>query len=101
MPRPRSEPRPLKWVTPEEAFEPQIKVQARKSISGYVGPPKNRVKWDIPAWWVGYIDAPHAREFQVKGYVTILEGTVEPVSEQEAAEMLAQVHVIGLGGNNG
>ena len=91
---------PVRFVPIERVFQPQIKVRALKDISGWANR-ERRVKWSIGAGRIGCLDADKAREFQTKGYVKIVEGSVEPVSEDEAAEMLAQVTTIGLGGTGG
>jgi len=94
MPR-RKELKPVTFVAVERAFKPQIKVRATRDLSGWVNRDR-RVKWSIPTGRIGMLDEDRAREFQVKGYVEILDGTVKPVSEDEAAEMLSTVTMIGL-----
>jgi len=91
---------PVRFVPVERVFQPQVKVRALKDISGWANR-ERRVKWSIGAGRIGCLDADKAREFATKGYVQIVEGKVEPVSEDEAEEMLAQVTTIGLGGNGG
>lgn len=94
--------RPVTFVPIEQAFKPQVKVQAVRDLSGWVGGDKrNRVKWEIGKGRIGCIDADKAREFAAKGFVRILEGKVEPVSEDELAELLSQVTIIGPGASNG
>lgn len=88
--------RPITFAPIRKAFKPQVKVQALKDLNGWANR-ERRVKWHISKGSVGCIDADKAREFQVKGYVRIIEGEVEPVSEDEAAEMLATVKTITLG----
>ncbi len=91
---------PIEFVTVERAFSPQVKVRATRDVSGWVDR-RRRVKWHLGAGRMGYLDAEKAREFQVKGYVEILKGAVEPVSEDEAAEFLSTVTTLNLGAPNG
>ena len=90
--------RPITFVTVEQVFQPQVRVRALKSVSGWVDRRK-RIKWDIPAGSVGCFDEDKAREFAIKGYVEILDGAVKPVSEDEAAEVLSTVTNVSLGLN--
>jgi hypothetical protein len=93
--------KPVKFVTVERAFKPMVKVRATRDVSGWVDRGKKtgrRVKWSMSMGQVGYMDVAHAREYQIKGYVEILEGgeQIKPVSADEAAEFLSTVTVIGL-----
>jgi len=90
----------VRFVPVERAFKPQVKVRATRDLSGWANEDR-RIKWHIGAGKIGCMDADAAREFQVKGFVEIIEGDVKPVSEDEAAEFLSQVTVIGLGGSSG
>lgn len=102
MRRRRRELEPIRFVPVERVFKPQVKVRATRDLSGWVDRGKKsgkRVKWAIPAGRIGCMDEDHAREYAVKGYVEILDGTIKPVSEGEAAEMLASVTTISLGAN--
>ncbi len=97
MARPRRrEVKPITFVAVERAFSPQVKVRATRDINGWADR-ERRVKWHIGSGRIGCLDADVAREFQVKGYVAILDGEVEPVSEDEAAEILSTVTVISAG----
>jgi hypothetical protein len=80
-----------------KVFKPQVKVRAKLDLSGWADRDR-RVRWTIPTGRIGCIDADKAREFQVKGYVDILDGTVKPVSEDEAIEFLREVTTIQVGG---
>ena len=91
---------PVKFVTVEEAFEPMIRVRALLDISGWVNRERG-IKWSISKNEIGMLSQDAAREFSIKGYVEILDGTVKPVSEDEAAEMLSTVTTVSLGGSNG
>ncbi len=90
---------PITFVPIERAFKPQVKVRATRDISGWASRDR-RVKWEIPSGRVGCIDEDVAREFQIKGYVEILDGSVRPASEDEIAEVLSTVTTISLGGEN-
>lgn len=92
--------KPVRFVPVERAFKPQVKVRALMDLNGWVNR-RERIKWEIGAGSIGCIDADKAREFQVKGYVQILDGQVEPVSEMEAEEILAQKTTVTLGVPNG
>lgn len=87
---------PITFVPVAKAFEAQVRVQAVRDLSGWASR-ERRVKWHIGRNQVGYLNAEKAREFQVKGYVRILEGDVQPVSEDEAAEILSTSTTISLG----
>jgi hypothetical protein len=87
---------PITFVPVSKAFEPQIRVQALRDINGWVDK-RERKKWHIGRHQVGMLNEKTAREFEVKGYVRILEGDVKPVSEDEAAEMLSTVTTITMG----
>ena len=88
---------PITFVPVEQVFKPQVKVRATRDMSGWADREK-RIKWHIPIGRIGCLDADVAREFHAKGFVQIIEGEVEPVSEDEKAELLSQVSTIGLGG---
>jgi len=99
MPSPRRrELEPITFVSVERVFQPQVKVRATRDLNGWADRQK-RVKWHIGSGRIGYLDSDVARQFQVKGYVQILEGDVKPVSDDERAEILSTMTVIGLGGN--
>lgn len=87
---------PVRFVSVSEAFEPQIRVQALRDLNGWVDEGRG-VKWHIGKHQLGMLNERKAREFEVKGYVRILDGSVEPVSEDEAAEILSTVTTITLG----
>jgi hypothetical protein len=87
---------PVKFVTVERAFKHEVKVRAKQDLSGWVDR-KRRVKWFIPAGRIGYMDHDKAREFSIKGFVDVIEGTIKPASEQEIAEMQAQITVLQAG----
>lgn len=89
---------PITFVPVERVFKPQVKVRATRDLNGWADRAR-RVKWNIPAGRIGCIDADKAREFQIKGYVEILDGDVKPASEDEIAEVLSTVTTISLGGN--
>lgn len=91
----RKQERPITFVSVMEAFQPQIKVRFLKDVSGWASRDR-RVKWSIGAGKVGTLDADKAREFQAKGYLEILDGTVKPVTQTELDEILATVTVVGL-----
>jgi hypothetical protein len=99
--KPRRKPdRPVKFVTVEQAFKPQVKVVATRDFSGWADR-QRRIKWHIGKGKIGCIDEDKAREFAIKGYVEILDGTIKPYSEDEAAEILSTVTTIGPGVSNG
>jgi hypothetical protein len=99
MARPRAV-QPITFVPVEQVFQPQVQVRARNDINGWADKHK-RIKWHIPAGAVGCLDQDKAREFAIKGYVEIIDGTVKPASEDEIAEVMSTVTVIGLGPSNG
>lgn len=84
------------FVPVERVFSPQVKVRAKHDLSGWADREKG-IKWHIPTGRIGYIDEEKAREFFVKGYVDILDGTIRPVSEDETAEILSTRTVLSLG----
>lgn len=88
---------PTRFVSLEQAFQPQVKVRATRDLNGWANRDR-KIKWSIPHGRIGCIDADKAREFAAKGYVEILDGTVKPVSAGELDEMLSTVTTIGLGG---
>ena len=87
---------PVRFVAVEKVFKAQIKVRATRDLNGWANRDR-RVKWHIGAGRVGCLDEDTAREFQTKGFVEILDGTVRPVSEAEAEEFLSQVKTITMG----
>ena len=91
---------PVKFVPVERAFKPQVKVRALHDLNGWVDR-RRRIKWHIGTGQIGCIDEDKAREWMAKGYAELIEGTVKPVSEDEAAEFLSTMTRIGIGGNNG
>ena len=98
-PKARSKPRiqPVTFVPVEQVFQPQVEVRSKVDLNGWADRRK-KVKWNIPAGSVGCLDADKAREFQIKGYVEVLNGDVgPPASEDEIAEVMSTVTVIGLG----
>ena len=97
MARPRVV-QPITFVPVEQVFKPQVRVRATRDLNGWADRHK-RVKWHIPSGRVGCLDADKAREFQIKGYVEILDGEVKPASEGEIAEVMSTVTIIGLGVN--
>lgn len=88
------------FVTVDQVFKPQVKVRALHSLSGWADRDR-KVKWEIAKGSIGCLDEDTAREFQAKGFIEILEGSVKPVSEAEAAEFLSQIKQVGLGVPNG
>lgn len=99
-PRKKRAPRvqPVRFIPVERVFKPQIKVRALHTLNGWVDRRK-KIKWEIHAGQVGCVDEDKAREWVAKGYAEILDGTIKPISEDEAAEYLSQVTTIGLGSN--
>jgi hypothetical protein len=89
---------PVTFVPAEQFFKPQVKVQATRDINGWADP-KRRVKWSIAAHSIVYMDTDKAREFQIKGYVRVLDGQIEPASDDEVAEILSSVTTLSLGAN--
>ena len=98
MARPRVV-QPITFVPVEQVFQPQVQVRATRDLNGWADRHK-RIKWHIPSGRVGCMDADKAREFSIKGYVEILDGDIgQPASEDEIAEVMSTVTVIGLGVN--
>lgn len=89
---------PVTFLPVEQVFSPQVKVRATRDINGWADR-KRKQKWSIAAHSVVYLDHDTARAFQVKGYVEVLDGTIEPVSEGEAAHILSSVTNLSLGAN--
>jgi hypothetical protein len=90
---------PIKFVTVERVFPHEIKVRARSDVSGWVDRGKKSgkpVKWSIGAGRVAYLDHKTAREFIAKGFVDLVEGEITPLSEQELAELRAEVTRVSL-----
>lgn len=90
---------PVRFVPVERAFKAQVKVRATRDISGWADR-RQRVKWSIGKGRIGCLDADVAREFQIKGYVEILDGQIRPASDDEIAEVLSTVTTISLGGQS-
>jgi hypothetical protein len=89
--------KPITFIAVERVFKAQVKVRATRDLNGWADREK-RVKWQLGHGRVGYLDEDKAREFAIKGYVEILDGTIKPYSEDEAAEVLSTTTTIGLGG---
>ena len=87
---------PVTFVPVERVFKPQVRVRATRDLNGWADRRK-KIKWHIPAGRVGCIDEDKAREFSIKGYVEILDGTVKPASDDEIAEVMSTVTTISLG----
>lgn len=90
---------PVKFVTVEQAFKPQVEVVALTDLSGWVDRDR-KVKFHIGVGRRGCMDIDTAREFKAKGYVEIVEGQelVAPVSQDEMDELLSTKITISLGG---
>ena len=86
---------PITFVPHTHAFKPQIKVRATRDLNGWADRDR-RKKWHIGKGSIGCIDEDKAREWHTKGYVEILDGTIRPVSEDEAAEMLSTVTTLNM-----
>lgn len=91
---------PVTFVPVERAFKAQVKVRALHTLNGWVDR-RRKIKWEIHAGQVGCIDEDKAREWVAKGYAEVLDGTIKPISEDEAAEFLSQTTRIGIGAPNG
>lgn len=89
---------PVQFVPVEKVFKPQVRVRALNDLNGWADR-KKRVKWHIGAGRIGCLDEDKAREFAIKGYVEILDGTVKPASDDEIAEVMSTVTTISLGVN--
>jgi hypothetical protein len=92
--------KPVTFVPVERVFKAQVKVRALRDINGWANRDR-RVKWHIGAGRVGYLDEDHAREFSIKGYVEVIDGSIKPASEDEVAEFLSTTTTIGLGAPDG
>lgn len=90
----------VKFVPASIVFKPEVGFLPTKTISGPV-PGGDGTQWEMIAGKKLYIDAWLAREFQVKGYGTVVSGSVEAVSQDERDEILSKVTRIDLGGSNG
>ena len=88
---------PVRFVPVAKAFKAQIQVQAVRDLNGWVSH-ERRLKWAVKKNQVFYLDEDKAREFETKGYVRIVNGEIQPVSEDEAAEILSTSTTITLGG---
>jgi hypothetical protein len=97
---PKKPDKPVEFISVNEAFKPQIEVRATRDFNGWVDR-ERRIKWTISKGSIGYLDIDKAREFQVKGYVDILQGhdLIAPVSDDERAEIMSTVQVIGVNKN--
>lgn len=78
-----------------KVFEPQVGFLPNRDLNGWVNQ-RTQTKWHMKAHQKYYISADRAREFQAKGYGTVVDGKVEAVSEDEYAEMMSTVTQIGL-----
>lgn len=93
--RRRQQLEPITFVPVERVFAAQVQVRALRDINGWADRDK-RVKWHIGKGSIGCVDENKAREWATKGYVEIIDGTVKPVSEDEAAEILSSVTTLNL-----
>lgn len=101
--KPKVDPIVVTWTPIRNVFKPQIAVRAVKDVSGWADKEK-KVRWEMRAWRIYYVDERTAREFATKNYVHILEmdeKKVKPVSADEAAEILSTVTTLTPGGANG
>lgn len=85
----------VKFAPVRQVFEPQIGVVPNRDLNGWVDE-RRRIKWSMKHGQKYYINAKKAREFEAKGYLTITDGRVTPVSEDEYAEIMSTVTTIGL-----
>jgi hypothetical protein len=88
--------RPITFVPAEQVFKPQRMVRMTKDVNGYVAPGDRR-KWELSYGREYAIDEDKAREFVIKGYCVPVDWEVV-ASEDERAEILSNVTIIGLGG---
>ena len=101
MPRKKKNIDPVEFVPIQEVFKPQVEVRATRDINGWVDRGKSsgkKIKWSIKSGDIGYLDIDTARQFEVKGYVEITHGKdlIPPVSDDERAEILSTMTVIGV-----
>jgi hypothetical protein len=88
--------KPLKFVTPSEAFEPQVEVRMLKDVTGWVDRGR-REKFHLGAQRTYMVDEQTAVEFITKGYAA---GELpREVSEDERAEIRSVMTTIGVGAN--
>lgn len=86
---------PVTFVPVERVFKAQIKVRALNDISGWADR-RRKVKYEIGAGKIGYLDEDTARVWHAKGYIEILDGKVKPVSPDELAELTSKDATISL-----
>ena len=86
----------VEFVTAEKAFKPQRMIRMRKDVSGWVSR-EDRRKWELSYGREYAIDEDKAREFCIKGYAVPV-GWEVVASDDERAEILSTVTIIGLGG---
>ena len=92
--------RRTEFLTPEQAFTPQVEVFPTRDITGWLDKPSKK-KFHLKMGHSYCVDEKLAREWSVKGYVQIGRGEVRAVSEDEAAEILSSVTTVNMGVPNG
>lgn len=90
----------ITFVEPREVFKPMVAVVAKKDISGWANRDR-KVKWSMSAGTKYYLDRETARKFMVKNYVYGPPGILDDVSDDERAEIMSEVTIIGMGVPNG
>lgn len=91
------EPGPVEFVAVRKAFKPQRMIRLTRDVSGWVGGDKRTGKrWSLSAGREYAIDEDRAREFIGKGYAVPV-GWDPNLSDDEIAELEAQVTTIGMG----
>jgi hypothetical protein len=89
---------PVTFVPIRKAFKAQRMIRLNRDVSGWVGGDKRtRKKWSLSAGKEYAIDEDRAREFIGKGYAEPV-GWDPNLSDDERAELEAQVTTIGMGG---
>ena len=86
----------VEFLAAEKVFKPQREIRMTKDVTGWVTRSPLR-KWTLAYGRQYAIDEDKAREFCIKGYA-IPVGWEVIASDDERAEVLSNVTIIGLGG---
>jgi hypothetical protein len=86
----------IEFIAAEKAFKPQRMIRMRQDVNGWVSR-EDRRKWSLSYGKEYAIDEDKAREFCIKGYANPVGWEVN-ASDDERAEVLSNVTIIGLGG---
>ena len=85
----------IRFEPASKVFKPQRMIRMTRDVNGWVSLADRR-KWSLSAYKEYAIDEDKAREFCIKGYAIPVGWEVQ-VSDDERAEMMSTVTIIGPG----